>query len=50
MPRYKIIVNPISGRGFAEKMIPAIEDKLKEIGLDFDLVRTRATMACSRIG
>ena len=40
MPRYKIIVNPTSGRGYAEKMIPAIEDKLKEIGLDFDLVQT----------
>jgi len=40
MPRYKIIVNPTSGRGFAEKMIPAIEEKLKEIGLDFDLVQT----------
>jgi YegS/Rv2252/BmrU family lipid kinase len=40
MPRYKIIVNPIAGRGFAEKMIPAIEDKLKEIGLEYDLVQT----------
>jgi diacylglycerol kinase (ATP) len=40
MPRYKIIVNPISGRGFAGKMIPVIEEKLKAIGLDFDLVQT----------
>ncbi|OGN75911.1 MAG: hypothetical protein A2X25_01855 [Chloroflexi bacterium GWB2_49_20] len=40
MPRYKIIVNPISGRGFAEKMIPVIEEKLTEIGLDYDLVQT----------
>lgn len=40
MPRYKIIVNPISGRGYAEKMIPAIEEKLKEIGLNYDLVQT----------
>lgn len=40
MPRYKIIVNPTSGRGFAQKMIPVIEEKLTEIGLDFDLVQT----------
>lgn len=40
MPRYKIIVNPTSGRGFAGKMIPQIESKLREIGLDYDLVQT----------
>lgn len=40
MPRYKIIVNPTSGRGFAGRMIPSIEEKLKELGLDFDLVQT----------
>lgn len=40
MPRYKVIVNPISGRGFAERMIPSIEEKLNELGLDFDLVKT----------
>ena len=40
MNKYKIIVNPISGRGFALKMIPVIEEKFKELGLDFDLVQT----------
>jgi len=38
--RYKIIVNPISGRGHGEESIPLIEQSLKEGGLDFDLVRT----------
>lgn len=40
MTRYKIIVNPTSGRGFALKMIPVMEQKLKALGLDFDLVQT----------
>jgi diacylglycerol kinase (ATP) len=40
MPKYKVIVNPTSGRGFAEKMIPVIEQKFKEMGMDFDLVQT----------
>lgn len=38
--RYKIIVNPISGRGTGEQSIPLIEKYLGEAGLDFDLVRT----------
>jgi diacylglycerol kinase (ATP) len=40
MTRYKIIVNPISGRGFAQKMIPVIKEKLKTLGLNYDLVET----------
>ncbi len=36
--RYKIIVNPISGRGAGELAIPFIEQALP--GLDFDIVRT----------
>lgn len=40
MTKYKIIVNPISGRGLAGKLIPDIERKLEEIGLNFDLVST----------
>ena len=40
MPRYKIIVNPISGRGLAGKSIPLIENYLHGHGLDFDLVLT----------
>jgi diacylglycerol kinase (ATP) len=38
--RYKIIVNPISGRGNGEQSIPKIEALLRSAGLDFDLVRT----------
>jgi YegS/Rv2252/BmrU family lipid kinase len=38
--RYKIIVNPTSGRGTGEQSIPQIESTLKAAALDFDLVRT----------
>jgi len=38
--KYLVIVNPISGRGYAEKVIPDIEAGLREHGLEFDLVRT----------
>ena len=38
--KYLVIVNPISGRGYAEKVIPEIEAGMKKHGLDFDLVRT----------
>ena len=40
MPRYKIVVNPISGRGLAGRSIPLINDLLRGYGLDFDLVCT----------
>jgi diacylglycerol kinase family enzyme len=40
MPRYKIIVNPVSGRGMAGKSIPLIENYLHGHGLDFDLILT----------
>jgi len=40
MSKYKIIVNPISGRGTGERSIPQIERILSGYGLDFDLVRT----------
>jgi diacylglycerol kinase (ATP) len=40
MTKYKIIVNPISGRGHGEQAIPHIERMLGEYNLDFDLVRT----------
>jgi YegS/Rv2252/BmrU family lipid kinase len=39
--RYKIIVNPLAGRGFAGRSIPKIEALLAAQGLDFDLVTTR---------
>jgi len=38
--KYLVIVNPISGRGYAEKMIPVIESEMRKHGLEFDLVRT----------
>lgn len=38
--KYLIIVNPISGRGFAGKSIPRIEALLKSHDLEYDLVQT----------
>lgn len=38
--RFKIIVNPTSGRGHGRESIPLIEKYLGEAGLDFDLVCT----------
>lgn len=38
--KYLVIVNPTSGRGYAEKMIPIIEAGMRQHNLDFDLVRT----------
>lgn len=40
MSKYKIIVNPVAGRGDGERSIPEIETALSGYGLDFDLVRT----------
>ncbi|MFC2065239.1 diacylglycerol/lipid kinase family protein [Chloroflexota bacterium] len=40
MTKYKIIVNPISGNGFAEKMVPRIKEKCLELNLTYDLVLT----------
>jgi len=40
MSGYKVIVNPISGRGAGEQAIPVIEQLLRDYGLDFDIVRT----------
>ena len=39
-PGYKIIVNPVAGRGDGERVIPQVERVLSGYGLDFDLVRT----------
>ena len=38
--RYKVIVNPISGRGNGERSIPLIRQLLAQHGLSYDLVRT----------
>jgi diacylglycerol kinase (ATP) len=40
MSRYKVIVNPISGRGAGESAFPLLNHQLRAYGLDFDLVRT----------
>jgi diacylglycerol kinase (ATP) len=40
MKRYKVIVNPASGRGAGDRAAPFIEQTLQGYGLDFDLVRT----------
>lgn len=40
MNRYKVIVNPISGRGNGEKSIPLIKTLLEQHSLSYDLVRT----------
>ncbi|OQX60925.1 MAG: hypothetical protein B5M51_09380 [Anaerolinea sp. 4484_236] len=42
MARYKIILNPESGRGIGGQSIPQIEEYLKGHGLDFELVCTEA--------
>jgi diacylglycerol kinase (ATP) len=38
--KYYIIVNPISGRGYAEKALPRIEAGLRQHALEYDLVFT----------
>lgn len=40
MNRYKVIVNPISGRGNGEKSIPLIKNLLEQHSLSYELVRT----------
>ncbi|MFZ5918349.1 MAG: diacylglycerol/lipid kinase family protein [Chloroflexota bacterium] len=40
MTTYKIIVNPVSGRGAGAKKQPIIESLLQKHGLDYHLVRT----------
>lgn len=40
MSRYKIIVNPTSGRGEGERSIPLIEQYLNRAELDFEIVQT----------
>jgi YegS/Rv2252/BmrU family lipid kinase len=40
MPRYLLIVNPTSGRGFAGRNLPLIESEMKKHGLNYDLALT----------
>jgi len=49
MARYLLIVNPTSGRGFAERALPELEAKLKEINLEYDLVLTERPMHAAEL-
>jgi len=40
MPKYKIIVNPISGHGAGVEAIPEIHAAMQELGLPYELVQT----------
>ena len=40
MNRYKVIVNPISGRGAGERLLPRVEQILRSYDLNYDLVQT----------
>jgi diacylglycerol kinase family enzyme len=40
MTRYKIIANPVAGRGQGAAQIPVIERKLSSLGLTYELART----------
>ena len=40
MPRYLLIVNPTSGRGFAGRSLPTIEQEMKKYDLDYKLILT----------
>jgi diacylglycerol kinase (ATP) len=40
MSRNLLIVNPISGRGFAERSLPLIEQELKKFNIDYKMVLT----------
>ena len=40
MKTYKIILNPISGRGTGKRLVPQTINLLRSAGLDFDLVET----------
>ena len=42
MTRYKVIVNPTSGRGRGEEAYPLIEKALHKLNLDFEMCRTEA--------
>ena len=42
MPRIKVIVNPLAGRGYAARVTALIERTFGELGADYSLVRTTA--------
>lgn len=40
MTRYQIIINPVAGRGSANRYLPQIEEKLKSLNLDYQVTLT----------
>jgi len=40
MAKYRIIVNPVSGRGAGEKSVPALRQYLESQGMEYDLLLT----------
>ncbi len=40
MTRYYLIVNPTSGRGFAGRSLPLVEEEMKKLNLDYTLALT----------
>ncbi|HTX79514.1 MAG TPA: diacylglycerol kinase family protein [Longilinea sp.] len=40
MPKYKIIINPIAGKGAGARLAPEIQAELTRLGLNFDTVQT----------
>ena len=40
MPKYKLIINPKAGKGLALASVPAIEQYLNDLTLDYDIVLT----------
>jgi len=40
MPEYRVIANPTAGHGNGAKAIPIVEQNLKALGVNFDLIRT----------
>ncbi len=42
MPRIKVIVNPLAGKGYAGRISPLIHQQFVDLGADFDLVHTTA--------
>lgn len=49
MGKYLLIVNPVAGGGTAEQSIPDIERRLRDLGLEFDLVRTERPWHASEL-
>lgn len=41
MTRYKILLNPVAGRGSGEQTYQPLEQQLQALGLDFEIERTR---------